>query len=272
MRLLGNLDRLETGILFDLPDQRTLWGNWVGKIGPRMEDFMVSDYNKFFTELAIREGRKSSVPPATRLDDFAIRHEDPVELLLWIFRKYVDDLATERCIWCWNEFTNYTYALWQLYGNRGVAIRSTVGEVKNALIKAGVERGIVAPIAYIDYGKVSDTLTNEENIFWPYLLKSVAYDYEKEIRFVVAARREIVRDKGGVLVTFDEVDFFKKETFPYFQREERSIVDTIISHHLNKTPEERFPRSSDSYWTEIYSPYGGTPFTKQDRGLFSDMS
>jgi len=146
---LGNLDRLETGILFDLPDQRTFWGNWVGKIGPRMEDSMVSDYNKFFTELAIREGRKSSVPPATRLDDFAIRHEDPVELLLWIFRKYVDDLATERCIWCWNEFTNYSYALWQLYGNRGVAIRSTVREVKNALIKAGVERGIVAPIAYI---------------------------------------------------------------------------------------------------------------------------
>jgi hypothetical protein len=50
-------------------------------------------------------------------------------------------------------------------------------------------------------------------------------------------------------------------------------VDTIISHHLNKPPEERFPRSSDSYWNEIYKPYNGTPFAKQDSHLnvFSDM-
>jgi len=115
---------------------------------------------------------------------------------------------------------------------------------------------------------------NEENLFRPYLLKSVAYDYEKEIRFVLAGRREIVRDKGGVLVTFEEADFFRNKISPHLRREERSIAATIIGQHLNKPPAERLPRSSDSYWTEIYNRYNGTPFSKEDSlppDVFSDF-
>jgi hypothetical protein len=259
---LGRLDPLETGILFDLPDQRKFWGNWADKIRRRIDDFLYARH--------VRE-----YPNSDRLVTVKDSSWDDTESVRADFRKYVDELATERCIWCWNEFTSYSNALWQLYGNRGVAITSTVGDVKNALIKAGVERGIVAPIAYIDYAdcEVSNVLMNEENIFRPHLLKNVAYDYEKEIRFVLAARREIVRDKGGVLVTFEEANFFKKEIFPYLRREERLIVDTIISGHLNKPPEERMPRSNDSYWTDIYNPYNSTPFTTQDSlpGVFSDI-
>jgi len=44
----------------------------------------------------------------------------------------------------------HSHALWQLYGNRGVAVRSTIGKVKDALLKAGVRRGKVAPLAYVN--------------------------------------------------------------------------------------------------------------------------
>jgi hypothetical protein len=256
---LGTLDRSETGILFDLADRWRLWENWLPKIADRLDKFALARSKREGGGYGSLTGGSPGVSSYRE-----------------IFRKYVDQLAIERCIWCWNEFTNYSHALWQLYGNRGVAIKSTVGEVRNALIKAGVGRGIVAPIAYVDNanGEVPNVLTNEENIFRPYFLKSVAYEYEKEIRFVLAARREIVRDKGGVLVTFKEADFFKNETFPYSQREERLIVETIINGHLNKPPEDRFPPSSDSHWTEIFSRYNGTPFTMQDSlpsEVFSDM-
>ena len=254
---LGRLDPLETGLLFDLPDRWKFWENWAPKIEKRMIDF---------TRTAVRRGNFSRMTVGGTSSDVSNVRE--------IFRKYLNELATERCIWCWNEFTNYSNALWRLYGDRGLAITSTVGEVKNALIKAGVVRGIVAPIAYIDHAnsEVSNVLMNGENIFRPSVLKSVAYDYEKEIRFVLAARHEIVRDKGGVLVTFDEANFFKKETSPHLPREERLIVDTIVSDHLNRPPEERMPRSNDSYWTEIYKLYG-TPFTAQDSllNVFSDI-
>ena len=37
---LGRSDRLETGILFDLPVRWSFWENWAQKIGPRLEGFV----------------------------------------------------------------------------------------------------------------------------------------------------------------------------------------------------------------------------------------
>jgi hypothetical protein len=58
-------------------------------------------------------------------------NEQNVAIVQVNFRKYVDELATERCVWCWNEFTNYSDALWRLYGDRGLAITSTVGDLND---------------------------------------------------------------------------------------------------------------------------------------------
>lgn len=258
---LGKSDRLETEILFNLPDRWTFWENWAPKIGQRLDKFECARLDR---ENKMMRGSLSGASySATGVQAN--------------FRKYVDELAVERCIWCWNESTGYySNALWELYGKRGVAITSTVGAVKKALIEGGVECGIVSRVAYIDHEKsqVSNVLMNEEILFRPYLLKSVAYDYEREIRFVLAGSREIVRDKGGVLITFGEADFFGTKISPHLWREERLIVETIIAHHLNKSPAARFPRSSDSLWTEIYNRYNGTPFRKEDSlppDVFSDL-
>jgi hypothetical protein len=87
--------------------------------------------------------------------------------------------------WCWNKFRNYSNALWHLYGDRGVAVTSTVGKVKAALVNAGAARGIVAPIAYVDHegSKIPKVLTKEENIFRPYLLKSIAFEADSRLAF-----------------------------------------------------------------------------------------
>jgi hypothetical protein len=63
---------------------------------------------------------------------------------IWIL-----ELSIRRCIWSWNDCTGgSSEALWKLYGNRGVAIKSEVGFVKSAVEAAGVSRGIVAPVSY----------------------------------------------------------------------------------------------------------------------------
>jgi hypothetical protein len=146
-------------------------------------------------------------------------------------------LAAERCVWCWNEFRRYSNALWHLYGNRGVAVISTVGKVNSALVEAGVARGIVAPIAYINHEgtKVPKVLMNEENILRPYLLKSVAFDYEEEIRFVLAARGEILRDNGGVLISIKVAGFIDDlRISPHLQREEQLIAKSMVDELLGK--------------------------------------
>lgn len=94
-------------------------------------------------------------------------------------------------MWCWNRFESHSHALWQLYGNRGVAVHSTVGAVKKALLDAGVRRGIVAPVSYVDLEaqNANEVFSNWEAILSPHRLKSAAFEYEKEIRSPGALRR-----------------------------------------------------------------------------------
>ena len=192
------------------------------------------------------------------------------------FRKYVDELAAERCVWCWNKFRNYSNALWRLYGERGVAVTSTVGKVKAALVTAGAPRGIVAPIAYVDHegSQIPKVLAKEENIFRPYLLKSIAFDYEKEIRFVLAAEREILRDKGGVLISINVASFIDDiRISPHLQPEEQSIARSIVDELLEKARATNKTSTLDLDWSKRYEQYNDAPFTTQDSlpGVFLDM-
>ncbi len=68
--------------------------------------------------------------------------------LLFLAERWLHELALRRCVWCWNQSTDDLYALWKLYGERGVAVLSTVGRIRNALEKAGAREGIVAPVRY----------------------------------------------------------------------------------------------------------------------------
>jgi len=40
---------------------------------------------------------------------------------------WANALAERRSVWCWNCSVDESYALWKIYGERGVAIYSTVG-------------------------------------------------------------------------------------------------------------------------------------------------
>ena len=64
-----------------------------------------------------------------------------------ISRRWLDELAKRRTVWCWNVFDGPSNAMWHLYGSRGVAIRSTVGDVKKALANSGCVRRLIAPHA-----------------------------------------------------------------------------------------------------------------------------
>ena len=58
------------------------------------------------------------------------------------------ELAKRRAIWCWNLFEGESNAMWQLYGSKGVQIKSTVGRLKKALANSGCIRCLWGPIRY----------------------------------------------------------------------------------------------------------------------------
>jgi hypothetical protein len=259
---LGRSDPPETGILFDLPDRWKFLEDWAPKIGSPLEKFEIARRQRERQSWASIGGGSYGVegPGGIRAN----------------FRKYVDELAAERCVWCWNRFRNYSNALWHLYGNRGVAVTSTVGKVKAALVEAGVARGVGAPIAYINQEatKASKVLTKQENIFRPYLLKSIAFDYEKEIRFILGAQREILQDRRGVLISVKAASFIDGfRLSPHLQSEEQSIVKSMVSDLLKGTRAASKPPPLEQSWIKLYEQYSGTPFTTQDSllNVFLDM-
>jgi hypothetical protein len=62
-----------------------------------------------------------------------------------LLQAWTQALGERRGVWCWNQSVDEAYALWKIYGDHGVAIYSTVGKVRTALQKAGVEAGICFP-------------------------------------------------------------------------------------------------------------------------------
>jgi hypothetical protein len=253
---LGQNDPLETNILLNLPDRWKFWEKYADKIEPRLEKFVHS------VGTSVYEVGGTPIKPAPR---------PKAEVVQKGLDKYVNRLAENRCVWCWNKFRNFSNALWHIYGNRGVAVRSTVRLVKTALIRSGAVRGIVAPISYINHeGKgIPKILTQEENLLRPYLMKSVFYSYEKEVRFVLAAERAIMNDAGGVLIPVDAADFVENIDYsPHFHNKEKSAVKRVVEslrsagHKVNREP------LADSI-------FDGTPFithSMHDGGLdFSDL-
>jgi hypothetical protein len=191
------------------------------------------------------------------------------------YQIWLRELSCERCVWCWNRFKKSSHALWRLYGDRGIALHSTVGKVKSALLNAkagscsgGVQRGIVAPVAYINLERndADPVLSSDGNIFLPHLLKSAEFDYEEEIRFILGANHDVLNERKGVMLQIDPLlivsDF---RVSPYIRQEERDSVSRFVEDALERlrsgpSPE---PLGLGEDWISAYGQVG--PFTSEDK-------
>lgn len=84
---------------------------------------------------------------------------------------------------CWHENDCENYAMWKIYlGNNpeGIAIKSTIGQLKHALAKEKEHDIFIGRANYCTTGvSLFDNTLNEHNVV---LRKRKEYDYEKEIR------------------------------------------------------------------------------------------
>jgi hypothetical protein len=75
-----------------------------------------------------------------------IDSDDPTDQRLgFLTETWLYQLGRRRLVWCWNRSTYEQHAMWRFYGQRGVAIHSTVGVVRRALAQAGAD-GSASPV------------------------------------------------------------------------------------------------------------------------------
>lgn len=117
-------------------------------------------------------------------------------------RRYFDYVRRTRFAWCWFQSYRESAAMWSIYGNQGVAVKSTVGRICTALEKT-VREFIYGRLTYVDYQSGVSTEFNPEQksdyhlLLRPFFLKRREYESENEVRFVTTgADRE---DRSGIL-------------------------------------------------------------------------
>jgi hypothetical protein len=164
LRLLQNSDRSEGNAA---PMRASFYGENMWPVVSAHQDWLLNRSNR-------------AIPPAVaEMRDQFIR--------VLAIESWREQLAVRRCVSCWNRSTRQVDFTWKIYGDRGVAVFSTVGRVRRALAEAGAE-GIVSPVLYIP---IEDTIPKPDfdllcaNCSRPYLFKNWSYWPEQEVRFVI---------------------------------------------------------------------------------------
>jgi len=100
---------------------------------------------------------------------------------------YYQMAAAQAVVSCWHENDSESVAMWRLYtsGAEGVAIQTTVGQLKNAL--AEEPRSVtIGKVQYIDHKIDDDGTAPSFNVLGPILCKRRSFLHEREVRVVIA--------------------------------------------------------------------------------------
>lgn len=118
-----------------------------------------------------------------------------------LLRTWLEQLAIRRSIWCWYANRPESMSMWNNYGLQGVAIVSTVARVRAALSLPNDALTSVAKVNYVDSEDIhmDPRLIEPLWINRPYYFKQKAYEYEKEVRFVLAAEPVYLGLRGGIV-------------------------------------------------------------------------
>jgi len=92
--------------------------------------------------------------------------------------------------------------MWSVYGNQGVAVKTTAGKVAK-VVEAKGYKFIYGPMTYVDHRTGTSAEFNPEQksdfplLLRPFFLKREEYKSEQEVRFIIAAAE---RERGGILL------------------------------------------------------------------------
>jgi hypothetical protein len=98
---------------------------------------------------------------------------------------------------CWHMNEHESAAMWKLYlkSDEGIAVQSTYSRLRTSLIDG--EKVFLGMVNYVDYDR--DMLDGMMNTFTPFVHKRKSFEYEREVRAVIA--KYPVSAKG---IVFDE--------------------------------------------------------------------
>jgi hypothetical protein len=145
------------------------------------------------------------------------------------------------CLNCWIRCDYESAAMWQIFGRGGVAVRSSVGRLKRALVDPAPV--MIGSIEYVDYQAIT---IPRRNVFTPFLFKRKSYDHKREVRALVVDPTPLsgpmVFGASPIMDDPNAPDGIT-ENGAFIQVDLEALVDAVAVH---PAAEDQFLRSVDA--------------------------
>ena len=125
------------------------------------------------------------------IDEWLRRHgpgDVPPRQMYHYEEHYVGILRQLRAAWCWHNSEMESAAMWPIYGERGIAVKTDIASLKAALPSGEF---LIARVKYLKRDPEAPTFwhgwdrTNDPQlVLRPFLVKSAEYAHENEVRVV----------------------------------------------------------------------------------------
>jgi len=117
---------------------------------------------------------------------------------------YIRELAKRRAVWCWFQESHESAAMWSIYANAGIAVRTCFQALEQALPLA-----VNFQIGRIHYRSRHQANAPVAELFQrrPHLIKGEEYKHENEVRITTAC----LPDEPGKVVALSNITTMIKE-------------------------------------------------------------
>ncbi|ATC86762.1 DUF2971 domain-containing protein [Pseudoalteromonas arctica] len=166
-----------------------------------------------------------------------IPHEDVIEKNIELQKSLHENTVYNSYITCWNVSPNESYHMWKLYCNHhnGIAIKSTVGRLKNALGENKNYTIIGGLVEYLDYKTGVPKVSG--NILTPIFCKTLPYSFENEFRLCLwdsGYSNDVIDDKAPYSMDSKEIKKNINKYRPGYKVPldlEHLIMEVVVSPH-----------------------------------------
>jgi hypothetical protein len=155
-----------------------------------------------------------------------------------IYLIWLRELSQRRGVWCRNNFNSESMALWKLYGDRGVAIVSSIDRVKDCFLTFAFDAsyGEVEYVPWDDrenFDPLESIDFSADFLQRPYYFKTTPYEFERELRFVFPMEISFPESERGTLIDIDCDRLIKHVVLsPYLELSESRYVQKALEKFL----------------------------------------
>ena len=150
---------------------------------------------------------------------------------------YIREINKRRSAWCWFEGHFESYLMWSTYGDRGIAVKTSLRKLQESLPSDDFFQ--IGKIYYVDSTNSSpksyhpESVQGKARLLYPYFVKSIEYEHEKEWRILTDCYPS---DEGQMIEGIDFRNLIQEiRISPLIPHAEAKIIEAYVRENFSES-------------------------------------